>query len=254
MKRLNRSHLLPFCLVAALWIGVSDAKAQVSSGWDGMYVSGALSSSSYKHTIDSLHTYNAGYFPNSQNPSAINTDLSVQLGKNWTFDRVLVGLEIDYDPSKSTKTVCRGASEITRCITAWEGYLNISDSIDLQGSGKIRLGYILDKFMIYTAVGFARLKHSSSLDVVCPSGCGLSDSDSYTAVTTVSENKTRPVFGFGFEYKVSERWNVGADYQYLQSGNLSQTQQKTATYGTQQISSTSSVNVSRAQLRLIYRF
>ena len=219
-----------------------------------MYVSGALSSSSFKHTIDSLHTYNSGYFPDSQNSSAKKTGLSVQLGKNWTLDRVLVGLELEYDPTKSSKTVCRGASEITGCISAWEGYLNITDSIDLQGSAKVRLGYTFERLMVYAAAGFARLKHSSTMDVVCPFGCGMSDSVGYTGGTTVSKTKTTPVFGVGFEYQVTGRWNLGADYQYLKSGSLSQGQEKVASYGIQNISSTGSTEVSRLQMRLIYRF
>lgn len=254
MTRPKRPPGLTVILVVGLGLGLSGAKAQESSTWGGMYVSGAVSSASFKHTIDSLHTYNAGYFPNSQNPSANKTALSVQLGRNWTFDRVMVGLELDYDPSKSSRTICRGASEIPRCISAWEGYLNITDSIDLQGSAKLRLGYTFDKLMIYAAAGFARLKHSSTMDVVCPFGCGMADSDAYTRVTTVSKNETRPVFGIGLEYQVSGRWNVGADYQYLKSGSLSQSQQKPATYGIQNISSTGSTEVSSLRFRLIRRF
>jgi opacity protein-like surface antigen len=254
MTHSNRANLFFACLAAALWVGVSDAKAQESSGWDGMYVSGALSSSSFKHTIDSLHTYNSGHFPNSQNSSATKTGLSVQLGKNWALDRVVVGLELEYDPSKSSKTVCRGASEIPRCISAWEGYLNITDSIALQGSAKVRLGYTFDKLMVYAAAGFARLKHSSTMDVVCPFGCGMADGVAYTRITTVAKNETRPVFGIGLEYQVGGGWNIGADYQYLKSGSFSQSQQKLASYGIQNISSTGSTEVSRLQMRLIYRF
>lgn len=253
MTHANRATLFLACLAAALWSSAS-AKAQEANGWAGVYVSGALSSSSFKHSIDSLHTYSPDQFPNSQYSSARKPGLSIQLGKNWTWDRVLVGLELEYDPSKSSKTVCRGAVDITECLTDFEGYLNITDAIALQGSAKVRLGYTFDKLMLYAAAGYARLKHTSTLDVVCPYGCGFSDSLGYTRVTTVTQNETRPVFGVGLEYQVGRRWNVGADYQYLKSGSLGQSQQKQASYGVQDISSTGSTVLSRLQLRLIYRF
>lgn len=253
MSHACREHLFIACLAVALWGGAS-ANAQESNGWAGVYVSGALSSSSFKHRIDSLHTYSPDQFPDSQNSSATKSGLSVQLGKNWTWDRVLVGLELEYDPSKSSKTVCRGAAEVTGCASPLDGYLNITDAIALQGSAKVRLGYTFDKLMLYAAAGYARLKHSSTLDVVCPSGCGWYDSMGYTRATTVTQNETRPVFGVGLEYQVGRSWNVGADYQYLKSGSLGQSQQKQASYAVQDISSTGSTEVSRFQLRLIYRF
>jgi outer membrane immunogenic protein len=118
-----------------------------------------------------------------------------QLGGNYQVSSVVVGLEADFDYSAQSKTTTVGVFSAT-------------DSIPWVGTLRGRVGYALDRVLIYATAGGAEGKFSSTLSA---SGFG-----------SISGSKTHGAWtaGGGVEVGLTENLSARLEYLYLDTGNI----------------------------------
>jgi outer membrane immunogenic protein len=118
-----------------------------------------------------------------------------QVGGNYQIGSVVVGLEADFDYSAQSKTTTLGIFSAT-------------DSIPWIGTLRGRLGYALDRVLIYATAGGAEGKFSST---VSASGFG-----------SISGSKTHGAWtvGGGAEVGLTENLSARLEYLYLDTGNI----------------------------------
>jgi opacity protein-like surface antigen len=223
--------------------------------WSGFYIAGSLGNFQNNSSVYSDNIYGS-YSPNATYASKINkNNLGIQAGYNWNINSYILGLELDVNPSKISKSTCRGSQDpTTSCGDYYYGTLTLVNEISYKGAIKGRVGYEFSDFMIYASGGVAFVKATNTLNVDCPSGCGASDANAITTSSTVSKNSINFTYGFGAEYALDKSWKLGVDYMYFKVPNLNQTLYHSATYGTQTMIANNANSNSIYGLRLIYNF
>lgn len=226
-----------------------------ANNWSGFYIAGSFGSFQNNSSIYSDNIYN-GFSPNATYNSKENkNNLGIQAGYNWNINSYILGLELDVNPSKISKSTCRGSQDpTTSCGDYYYGTLTLVNEVSYMGSIKGRVGYEFSDFMIYASGGLAYAKAKNTLNVDCPSGCGAADANAITTSSTISKNSVNFTYGFGAEYSLDKNWKLGADYMYFKVPNLNQTLYHAATYGTQTIVANNSSSNSIYRLRVIYNF
>jgi opacity protein-like surface antigen len=181
--------------------------------------------------------------------------IGVIAGYNFSVHQFVLGLEGDYNPSQHNTSICRGSTDTPSiCNDAWLGYSKLSSEIKYKGSLRVRGGYQLHKYLAYITAGAAFVQTKNNLDVFCPDGCSTSDAAPFLSNTTTIKNETRPIYGIGAEYKLTNKLNVGMEYLILKTSRVSQSVNHAATYGSQLISSDITGKISISRLRLAYTF
>jgi opacity protein-like surface antigen len=225
------------------------------SPWNGPYVSasyGVLDKQSEVYTNNLYNGYNSPY---TNSLDSNQSSAGIQLGYLWAFNSYILGIEADFNPATLKNSECRASMYPDPPCKAWEGYLNVSTETKYQGSLRMKMGYVFSDFMFYVTGGFSAAKISSTLDVQCPYGCGLSDDSAYTGSKTISQNKLLATYGVGGEYMFDKHWRLGADYLFFKSPSQSQSLiHSGAGYGPQIITSRTSNKYELLRLRLIYAF
>ena len=229
--------------------------APSTNHWSGFYIAGSLGKFQNNSSVYSDNIYGS-YSPNATYSSKIDkNNLGIQAGYNWNINSYILGLEFDVNPSKISKSTCRGSQDpTTSCGDYYYGTLTLVNEISYVGAIKGRVGYEFSDLMIYASGGVVFAKAANILNVDCPSGCGASDANVITTSSTVSKNSINFSYGFGAEYALDKSWKVGADYMYFKVPNLNQTFYHAATYGTQTMIANNANSSSIYRLRLIFNF
>lgn len=223
--------------------------------WAGPYVSFSYDNLNNQSEIYTNNFYNGYNSPYTNNTSSNKSSAGIQAGYLWAFDSYILGVEADFNPATLKNSECRASMYPDPPCRAWEGYMNVFSETKYQGSIRLKFGYAFSDFMLYVTGGLAATKVSSTLDVQCPYGCGLSDDSAYSASRTLSQNKLSATYGVGGEYLFNMHWRLGADYLFFKSPNLSQSLiHSDASYGPQVITSSISNKYELLRLRLIYAF
>ncbi|KAI94661.1 porin [Rhodomicrobium udaipurense JA643] len=135
-----------------------------------------------------------------------------QIGYNYQFDKIVVGVVADISVADLEETVLDG------------GTLKETTNIDKFGTVRAILGYSFGKVLPYATIGYGWT--SLSYDHVCPSAIdtagfgGCNRKPGWSPVTTPFANRTSGfdattgglVYGGGLKYAFDNRFSVGVEY------------------------------------------
>ena len=122
-----------------------------------------------------------------------------QLGYNWQFDQLVVGVEADFQGGNIKGSVSGGADSY--------GF-NAESKIDWYGTARARLGYVpAERFLVYATGGLAYGHVESYMNYA-----GYESS--------VSTTKTGYTVGGGAEYAFDNNWSLKAEYLYTDLGEI----------------------------------
>ncbi len=160
--------------------------------WSGFYVGGQIGGA---WTSASVTPYIAPGFVGagagvSVSPSGVVGGLHA--GFNWQMSQVVLGLEGDAELSGVSGSTAVGG-----------GF--IRDRDDFRGSIRARLGFAVDRALIYATggVAFQNFKSTNTLGAV---------SSSY------STSRTGWTLGGGIEFAINNQWSVRGEYRYSDFG------------------------------------
>ena len=121
-----------------------------------------------------------------------------QIGFNWQAERSpwVLGVELD-----------AAFGSINRAIGAINGYPFASayNKVDSFGTARVRVGYAIDRAMIYGTGGVAWAHNDLSL---------YADPDFLTLITSSANTHVGYSVGVGFEWALSRRWTMKLEYLY----------------------------------------
>ncbi len=194
---------------------LKDAPVYAANTWTGFYagVNGGYASntgSDLSGNLDVLwgcdeHCPPRGNYPGKVETSPDGGFGGGQIGYNWQRDRLVYGLEADI----------QGAGlDSDGTLTSVFGSFHSTSSLDWFGTIRGRLGLtIFDRGLIYATGGFA---YGGVEDKLTGTLTGYG-----TEVHSSSETATGYVLGAGFEYALTPKWSLKAEYQYIDLGNTS---------------------------------
>lgn len=133
----------------------------------------------------------------------------VNIGYNWQYDRVVMGLETDisYTDFEDSKRV------VTTALNGVDRLNNdFSQSLDYLGTVRGRVGYTFDRSLFYATGGLAYGRIDNNVNMYGPAG-QLQFTDSSTST------EIGYTVGGGMEYQLQNNWNVGANYLYYDLGD-----------------------------------
>jgi len=118
-----------------------------------------------------------------------------QLGGDYQIGSIVVGLEADFDYSAQSHTTTVGAFSAT-------------DSIPWIGTLRGRIGYAVDRALIYVTAGGAEGKFSSTFTA--------------NGIASISGSKTHGAWTAGGGIEIGQTGNLSArlEYLYLDTGNI----------------------------------
>lgn len=156
-----------------------------AADWTGFYAGLSTSFDTTRLEANSLHTdLNAPAF-------------GATLGYNLQFDKLVVGIESDFQFSTARKS---------------ESYLaaTLDHRLPWFATARARIGYAFDNFMIYATGGVALIDYKAAL---AAPGFALSDELRRYGLAA----------GGGAEYAFDTHWSMKAEYLYLDTGKQSVT-------------------------------
>lgn len=202
-----KSYLLASCvlIIAATTATAADVSA-TDYDWTGFYVGlnggGAFNNSSVSNVMtNNPRGPNGGYFYEDQ-IEANQTKFTVGglAGYNWQSNSFLLGVETDLN--------YLGFDASNDVVTSSTSEKSLSTQTDWYGTLRGRVGFVVDKFLIYGTGGLAygRVKSQGRVD------------EFYYWKGSESNINMGWTLGAGLEYAVNPDWTVGAEYQYVDLG------------------------------------
>ena len=160
--------------------------------WTGLYLGAQIG---YSWGTDNLTGYNqvgALFVSNSSKPNGVIGGAFV--GYNLQIGQVVAGLEGDVEGTGYSKSVAVGG-------------LAFATNVPVQGSIRLRLGYALDRALLYITGGaaFAGFENTYS---------------SAAGYDSIGKTRTGWTVGGGIEYAVTNNWTIRAEYRYSDYGTL----------------------------------
>ncbi|MDB5650020.1 MAG: Porin, partial [Hyphomicrobiales bacterium] len=132
----------------------------------------------------------------------------VRAGANWQTGAFVFGVEADFERTNLRLRTLYPAS-------APDAF---SSHVDWQGSVRGRLGYALDRVLVYLTggVAFADISHGYDRFDPVPGSPGV-----YTLGATQSTSRVRTgwTLGSGLEYALSTSWSANIEYRYTDFGH-----------------------------------
>lgn len=184
--------------------------------WSGFYVGGNLGYGWAKASADV--TGPAGLAA-SASENLNGGILGLQAGYNWQIGQWVVGLETDIQGTSQK------ASQTATCPAATCGVLVTAtrdSKLPWFGTTRLRLGYALDRWMVYATGGLAYGAHKTDVNVVAGASTGSGSN---------TETKAGLAVGAGVEMGLSRNWSAKLEYLYLDTGTITTTT-TVAGYGT----------------------
>jgi outer membrane immunogenic protein len=186
--------------------------------WCGFYI-GANVGGAWTTTNDAISVSAA--FVGVTNIAATSERLSGiigggQIGYNWQFDRVVLGVEADIDVSSQRGTAT--SPLLTPAGTPLAGVsMQTTNRINDFGTARARLGVPFGHWMPYVTGGFAWQDVSSSLTGIAVAPAVASGTFPLMSNSTILSGWT---VGGGVEAALWGRWSVRAEYLYIDTGRL----------------------------------
>ena len=174
--------------------------------WTGFYVglnAGAAIANS---------RYGFSPFPADQRPGGVAFTGGGQIGYNWQTGPLVLGVETDFN--------YRGAQG------ANNGFGTISRGAGYFGTARGRIGYAMDRMLIYATGGLA---YGTANFPGSATGIGLGGAPHFLTRLDNPGMKLGWTAGAGVEYALSRNWSVKAEYLYVDLGRSSATYADLAT-------------------------
>lgn len=137
-----------------------------------------------------------------------------QLGYNWQMGQLVLGIEADFNwingnGNQSYTTILPVAA-----VTPGPNYVTVNHgrSSNFWGTVRPRVGWAMDRMLIYATGGLAYADSSNSGSIVLTNGVGQTIG-AFTA-TNDSDNFGWTL-GAGVEYAVTNNWTIKAEYLYV---------------------------------------
>jgi len=143
-----------------------------------------------------------------------------QIGYNFQRGSVVFGVEGDLqysdieDSGEGTGSI--PVSGPTCCET---DTTSLGADIDWFGTARARLGYAMDRTLVYVTGGFAFGEINIDNTYFFP-GPGAGSQWPLQGESSTSETKTGYVIGGGIEHALSDQWSVKLGYQYIDLGEV----------------------------------
>jgi len=200
---------------AVLLASVVPASAQTPVIWGGPYV-GLSIGEEWGHLPGSVSVAPSALAPGSTLGFGHGTNGSItgggQAGYNWQFNNFVLGVEGDIKgggPSNTTTVLPPGLPNF-----APGGSFTASSSVN--GSIRGRVGYALDRWLLYGTggVAFANVNLQANFAPTTVGGASVPGVASSNSTTLVG-----PTFGGGLEYAINPNISVGAEYRHTDYGH-----------------------------------
>ncbi|HTV34580.1 MAG TPA: outer membrane protein [Methylocella sp.] len=178
--------------------------------YTGLYVGGQVG---YAWDNDSANVFvpAAGLLTGPISPFSFGVPFSLQpdgviggahIGYNLQIGQWLLGLEGTVDG-----TSLSGSTSIFTPV----GWAAATSSENVQGSIRLRAGYVWNRLLIYATGGAAFTGITNNYSAVSTSGFGLSSS--------ISQTRAGWTVGGGLEYAVTNNWSLRVEYRYSDFGH-----------------------------------
>jgi outer membrane immunogenic protein len=158
-----------------------------------------------------LSAQGIGLYPLTSNLGQKGAIGGVQAGYNWQFNSIVAGVEADFDLASVKQTASTFAS-----AGIFSGASNISRRLEDLGTVRARVGWAIDRTLLYATGGLAygrsKLGYSANLSSIV-TGTAASSTTVWQAGWTA---------GAGIEYGW-EHWSAKAEYLYYDLGTQSTT-------------------------------
>lgn len=202
--------------------------------WTGFYIGGDVGGADVHRNFTSNFSQqdnNPNLANNVQDNSPSGTSFigGAHAGYNWQFaPNLLVGVEGDWQSLRSSLSFCRQTDQESLACSDGSnvpnfgprGFASVGEELDWVATARARLGWTMDRLLIYGTGGAAFANVKSSLALDCGNGCG--DSGNPVAATANSSSqKTGWVLGAGAEWMLTRNWIIRGEYQHIDLGSLS---------------------------------
>lgn len=193
--------------------GYKDGPAYVAVNWSGFYAGAHIGGAwGDMKTTDVL-----GFgLPTGESFHNRPTDVfgGGQLGYNFQRDRFVFGVEADFGDMPLSKT----SIELTTPFSTASSKIDSSFYADVTG----RLGFTVDRALIYAKGGYAYLDGTIGYSSVGPTVGGFNFAGSKSGLSGWTA-------GAGVEYKINPSWSVKAEYLHFDFGSETITISEAAT-------------------------
>ncbi len=203
--------------------GYKDGPVYVANTWTGFYVG---VNGGYGFNSGQSISYDTGYAGGARDYHAPYDKLDQkggfgggQVGYNFQSDHFVYGVEADFQGSGIS-----GSASGTPPYDSWGTY-GVKGSLDWFGTVRGRLGYAFGPALLYATGGFAfgDVKGDISYRSSFPSHVVCGACADATGTSHSSDVGTGYTVGGGVEYKLTPKWSVKAEYQYIDLGTHSAT-------------------------------
>ncbi len=228
--------------------------------WTGFYIGGNVggveqsdsgTSNFFSANSPAIQTNN----PQSNSLTSTSIIGGVQAGYNWQINQWVIGVEGDWDWTKTKASFCRQTDVFSLpCSDNGFGFLTIGSGTDWIATARGRLGFAWDRFLVYGTGGAAWGKVNTSINANClVDGCGFSVAR-LNATANFSDTKTGWVAGAGFETMLTPNWIARVEYLHVDLGTISNVLNLVGTVGPQSASWSRTVTFDEVRGGLSYKF
>ena len=212
------------CAIVALWASAAAAQTGVPSGvhdWSGFYlganfggVAKQLSTSLSIENNNPNNYFNPAAIPGVEKSGSFDLDdngvtLGGQAGYNWQSGRLVLGVELDFNWLDLSAR--RGGT--FRYTTDNSPYnLVVSESTDWLLTARPRVGWALDRWLLYATVGIAASHSEFRQTFAEPPFTPNRES------VSISRTTVGWTMGTGVEFYLGRNWSTKAEYLYARFG------------------------------------
>ena len=140
-----------------------------------------------------------------------------QVGYNWQWDHLVLGLEADIQGGS-----IRDTNTATLPYLSTRSTITVASKNDMDwfGSARARLGYASDRWLVYVTGGFAfgdpKYSYKVTKDVVAVTAT----SGGPCCASASKGSSSGYILGAGAEYALDNNWTLGAEFDYLNFGSV----------------------------------
>jgi outer membrane immunogenic protein len=196
--------------------------------WTGFYVGGTVGAARTKadvsmstangtpRLIDPLDIANLNAF-GSLSVWDTNAIFGVKAGYNQQWGAWVLGLEGDVSSFHFNPTVANSGNPFITTFPAGSAQMSTNVETSWLATIRGRAGYAVDHWLFYATGGaaFANVKFSNTYRGFSPHGSGFE-----FEASSVSQNKVGWAAGAGFDFAVTPRWVLSAEYLHVDLGSV----------------------------------
>lgn len=226
--------------------------------WSGFYINGSLIASDRSIGSDSLWQDGTNrQVPEWSNVHSRSLGAAFGLGYDWQFENKVIGLVADVAKLAHSNEQCRPTDSFAaRCYDNGWGFMSLHDRASWGATLRIRAGFDLGSFLVYSTAGIAVSNNISTITTDCRVlACGNWSNSPYATYTTGTFQKRRvvPTVGLGVDYNVHGNWSLTSLYLLTVKSKVENAVYGTGTYGRETSSWAKSVSEHSVRLGISYK-